>query len=253
MKSNGQVGFSQRIRLEWLEHTAQLVLQGRRACEIDSSLQELLKNKLSVGRRAERGNREKAITILKKVWVAPPRRIEFLRDEALEYLSEWDVGDHLVLHWCMAMAVYPFWGQVADAVGRLLRLQGQAVAGQVQQRLREQMGERETVARAARRVVRSFVVWKVVREGPGKGSYVPGLTQQVARKEGVLWVAKAVLSANGTLRGSLPAATKGAELFPFVLDSVSVRDVEACQDLAVVHQGADGVVIELTPHVQGPQ
>lgn len=253
MRSNGQVGFSQRVRLEWFEHSAQLVLQGRRADEIESSLQDLLKNKLSVGGSAQRGNREKTITILKRVWVAPPGRIRFLRDEALQYLSEWHPGDHLVLHWCMVMAAYPFWGKVAEAVGRLLRLQGHAAAAQVQRRMREQFGERETVARATRRVVRSFVDWQVLQERPERGSYLPGLRQRVAEKEALIWVARAVLSANSTLRASLANVTRGPELFPFVLESVSLRDVEACRDLTIVHRGMDGVLIELTPQPIGPQ
>lgn len=246
MKSNGQVGFSQRIRLEWLEHTAQLVLQDQCMDRIESSLHDLLKHRLSVGGNAERGSREKAITILKKVWVAPPNRIRFLRDEALQYLSEWDVGDHLVLHWCMAMAAYPFWGQVAEAVGRLLRLQGFVVAGQVQRRLREHLGERETVARATRRVLRSFVDWEVLSESDNRGAYISGRQQHVARSEGVLWVIKAVLTANGVSLGPLQTVTQGAELFPFVLEPVSVWDVEACENLSVVHRGVDGVLVQLT-------
>ena len=58
----------------------------------------------------------------------------------------------MLVHWCMCMAAYPFFGTVADATGRLLRLQGTAAAAQIQRRLRERLGERETVARAARRV-----------------------------------------------------------------------------------------------------
>ena len=60
----------------------------------------------------------------------------------------------MLVHWCMCTVVYPFFGTVADAVVRLLRLQGSAGAAQVQRRLRERLGERETVARAARRIWR---------------------------------------------------------------------------------------------------
>jgi hypothetical protein len=246
MKASNQVGFSQRIRLEWLEYTAQLVLKGRDASEIESSLQDLLGNKLSIGGSAERGNREKAITILKKIWVAPPGPIEFLRDEALDYLSAREVSEHLVLHWCMAMAAYPFWAQVADAVGRLLRLQGRAVAGQVQQRLREQLGERETVARATRRVLRSFVDWEALRDGDAKGSYVPGEQQHVTNKGIVLWILKALLVARRSGPRLLAGATQAAELFPFVLSPVTEQDVDECKDLSVIHRGVDGALVGLT-------
>jgi hypothetical protein len=246
MKPDSQVGFSQRIRLEWLEYTTQLVLKGRDASEIESSLQDLLGDKLSVGGSAERGNREKAITILKKIWVAPREPIEFLREEALDYLSARDVSDHLVLHWCMAMAACPFWGQVADAVGRLLRLQGRAVAGQVQQRLREPLGERETVARATRRVLRSFVDWETLRDSDAKGAYVPGKQQHVTNKEVVLWVLKASLIARQSRPRLLAGATQAAELFPFVFAPVTEQDIDECADLSVIHRGVDGALVELT-------
>ena len=63
----------------------------------------------------------------------------------------------MLVHWCMCMAACPFFGTAADAAGRLLRLQGTAAAAQIQHRLRERLGERETVARAARRVLMASI------------------------------------------------------------------------------------------------
>jgi len=47
-----QIGFSQRVRLEWLERTANLVLAGNDEATIYNALQELLEAKLSVGGNA---------------------------------------------------------------------------------------------------------------------------------------------------------------------------------------------------------
>ena len=82
-----QIGFSQRIRLEWLEQTANLVLAGNDKPAIIAALQELLKDKVSVGGDAERGNREKIITILMKVWLNVPRELEALRIDGIELLK----------------------------------------------------------------------------------------------------------------------------------------------------------------------
>ena len=119
-----QIGFSQRIQLEWLEYTANLVLAGNKTDEVVAALRERLKDKLSVGNEPERGNRDKAITILTKVWVTVPGDLRTLRDEGLDILRHSDASDRMLVHWCMCMAVYPFFGVVADATGRLLRLQG---------------------------------------------------------------------------------------------------------------------------------
>ena len=132
-----QIGFSQRIRLEWLEQTANLMLAGNDKDAINNSLQALLQDKVSVGGRSIRGNREKIITILLKTWLAVPRELEQLRDEGLEILQGLPRKDRIVVHWGMALAAYPFWGAVAAHTGRLLRLQGTAAAAHVQRRVKE--------------------------------------------------------------------------------------------------------------------
>ena len=151
-----QIGFSQRVRLEWLEVTANLVLAGNGKYAVNEALQELLKDKVSVGGKAARGNREKIITILMKVWLKSPPGLDALRADGLELLKTIPRPDRLAVHWGMVMAVYPFWAQVASHAGRFLKLQESAAAAHIQRRMREQYGERETVSRAARRLARAL-------------------------------------------------------------------------------------------------
>ena len=139
-----QVGFSQRVRLEWLEQTANLVLAGNDKCAVNDALQDLLSDKVSVSGLAERGNREKIITILLKAWLTVPADLESLRVEGLGLLERFPQADHIAIHWGMLMSVYPFWSSVALQTGRLLRLQGSAAEAHIQRRIREQYGERET-------------------------------------------------------------------------------------------------------------
>ncbi len=157
-----QIGFSQRVRLEWLEQTANLVLAGNAKTAINDSLQDLLEDRVSVGGKSVRGTREKVITILLKTWFTVPCELEVLRDEGLEILQGLSRKDRIAVHWGMALAAYPFWGAVAAHTGRLLRLQGSAAAAHVQRRVKEEYGERETASRAARRVLRSFIDWGVL-------------------------------------------------------------------------------------------
>ena len=48
MSTSMQIGFSQRIQLDWLEHTAALVLAGQTREQIETILQEHLHDKLSI-------------------------------------------------------------------------------------------------------------------------------------------------------------------------------------------------------------
>lgn len=167
MNRRDRIGFTQRIHLDWLDHTANLVLAGNPREEIVVALRERLKEKLSVGNQPVRANRDKATSILTKIWVTVPKELQSLRDEGPDHLRAWSPSDRLLVHWCMCMcmAVYPFFGTVANAVGRLLRLQRTAGAAQVQRRL----GERETVARAARRILRAYIDWGVLEQTGQKG------------------------------------------------------------------------------------
>lgn len=243
MKRRGQIGFSQRIRLDWLEYTANLVLAGNSREEIVAALSERLKEKLSVGNQPERGNRDKAITILTKVWVTVPRELHPLRDEGLNHLRRRDSSDRMLVHWCMCMAVYPFFGTVADAVGRLLRLQGTTGAAQVQRRLRERFGERETVARAARRILRAYIDWGVLVETEERGLYRGAPKRDVDDTSLAVWTIKAVLFAAGDSPRSASALLRGPQLFPFDVAVPSVREIEACGALEIFRHGLDREVL----------
>lgn len=217
MRSGITTGFSQRIRLEWMERTAHLVLEGVDRDAIRAELREQLREQLSAGNDPERGNREKAITILLRIWVAPPPAVQPLRNDALCLLRRLPPVDHPALHWGMAMASYPFFGAVADVVGRLLRLQGHAGAAQVQRRVREQFGERETVARAARRVVRSFVDWGVLCDTSDKGVYVAAPSRAIMEAALTAWLVEAALWAGRSEVVALRTLVETPALFPFAL------------------------------------
>ena len=243
MNRKEQIGFSQRIQLDWLEYTTNLVLAGNSRAEVVAALRERLRDRLSVGRDPERGNREKAITILTKVWVTVPSELQVLRDEGLELLQRLPASDRIVVHWCMSMAVYPFFGTVAEATGRLLHLQGTAAAAQVQRRVREQLGERETVSRAARRILRAFVDWGTLLETDEKGIYHGASKRAVDDMPLVIWAIKAILVARGEKPQSPSGLLRGPHLFPFDIASPPVRELESCKAFEVTHHGLDHEVL----------
>ena len=243
MTRQDRIGFSQRIRLDWLEYTANLVLAGNSRDDIVAALDERLQEKLSVGKSPERGNRAKAITILTRVWVSPPSELRTLHDEGLDRLRRSAPNDRILLHWCMCAAVYPFFGVVANATGRLLRLQGSAAAVQVQRRLRERLGERETVARAARRILRGFVDWGVLLETDAKGVYRGAAKLTVDDAALAAWAIKAVLAAQANKPQSAGTLLSGPHLFPFDIGLPSTRDLEAITDIEVIRRGLDHEVL----------
>lgn len=246
MSRRQQIGFSQRIRLEWLEQTARLVLAGNEQATINAGLQELLKDKVSIGGTAERGNREKIITILLKVWLTAPTELDGLRLDGLELLKQLSSQDRMAVHWGMVMAVYPFWASVASQVGRLLKLQVSAAAAHIQRRMREQYGERETVSRAARRVLRSYLDWGVLRATKMKGVYQQGLSLPLHDRKLLAWLAEAFLYSRSNGSASTREIIEHPSLFPFKITPVTGESLIAVSNrLELHHHGLNNDVIFL--------
>jgi hypothetical protein len=241
-----QIGFSQRVRLEWFEQTANLVMAGNDETLVKDALQELLKDKVSVGGQAKRGNREKIITILLKTWLTVPKELKALRDEGLEHLKRTPRSDHLIIHWGMVMAVYPFWSSVALQVGRLLRLQDSAAAAHVQRRVREQYGERETVSRSARRVLRSYLDWGVLQETESKGIYTIGTTLYIDDPQLVSWLTETALHARVNGSAPLRDLLDGPSFFPFRIKPIHAENlVAASSRLDIFRHGLDEDLVML--------
>jgi hypothetical protein len=250
-RRSDQIGFSQRVRLEWLEQTANLVLAGNDKAAVNEALQDLLKDKVSVGGQAKGCNRNKIISILRKIWVSTPEELIPLRNDALAFLSTQSssLSPHqlsVAIHWGMVMAVYPFWSGVATQTGRLLRLQGSAAAAHVQRRVREQYGERETVSRAARRVLRSYLDWGVLQETSTKGIYSAGATLAVDDSRLIAWLAEASLHARANGSAPLKDLIDSPSLFPFRIKPVHAESlVAASSRLDLLRHGLDDDLVML--------
>ena len=241
-----QIGFSQRIRLEWFEQTANMILAGNDKTAINDSLQALLEDKVSVGGQAVRGGREKVITILLKTWLTVPRELEVLRDEGLDIFQRLPRKERIVIHWGMVLAVYPFWGAIAADTGRLLRLQGTAAAVHVQRRVKEQYGEREAASRAARRVLRSFIDWGVLNETGDKGVYAQGERYSVEEPRLIAWLVEASLRSRVHRAAAIKDLLDSPSIFPFQLAHISAEQVASLSPrLDILRHGLDDDLVML--------
>jgi hypothetical protein len=245
-----EIGFSQRIRLPWLEAAASLARAGYVRAEARRALQDLLSDQVSVGSEAERSNREKVITILLRTWIAVPQGVQALRDEGLEFRQLLSADQHLAVHWGMVMAAYPFFARVAESTGRLLRLRGTLAAGQIQRRLREELGERETVARAARRVLRSFHDWQVLEESGHRGVYRPARAHAISDSRLAAWLLEATLIAARSPSLPLLALLQSPALFPFSLPVLKAAEFSDRGRLSVYRQGLDQDVVAIAGSVR---
>ncbi len=237
MAPTSAIGFSQRIKLEWMAETARMAAEGLSDSDIVAALRDGLQDQLSVGQSPERGNREKAITILMKTWVRVPEEHRPFRDQGLELLRRISPEFHLAVHWAAAMVAYPFFGDVAQTIGRLLRLQDDVSATQMQRRLKERYGEKETVARAARRIQGTFVDWGVLSATGVKGTYVPVARLRVIDAELLAWMTEALLRASDGGLKPIDDIRQSLAFFPFDITGVNITTLPVNDRLDVFRQG----------------
>lgn len=237
-----EVGFSQRIRLEWFEKTAKLLAEGKAKKEIESELYNILSKQLHSDGNTKRGSREKAITILLKIWVSSPEHVQPLKEDAITYFRKLPFNDHIILHWGLSTAIYPFFGTMAETVGRLLKLQGSFTPAQVLRRIKEQYGERETVTRATKRVLRCFVDWGVLKDATKKGIYLPVTPHVITDKKLTAWLVEAILISGNSHSGLISVITQSPILFPFALEQFSQQDLTNNKRLEFFHQGVNELV-----------
>lgn len=237
------VGFDRKVRLYWLNAAAQFVSEELPSQEIKDRLDQLLKSELSDS--GVRSAKSKTLTVLLRIWVDVHADVKPLRDKALNIIREQPEYSRVPLHWGLCLATYPFFYAIAETTGRLLTLQGTFTKSQVQRRIQETFGERETVTRAARRVLRSMTDWGVIQETNSAGIYQPAIPQGIRDTKVAAWLIESVLVASQSKYGALSSIHQTPVLFPFALEAFNIRDLEQNDHLEVLRQGLDQDVIRL--------
>lgn len=228
-----RIGFDRKLQLEWLDATVGLCQESLDPGTIAERLQQRLASEVG-------GNvaRRKTINVLSRIWVNVPEEHMPLRDEALGLAIQISPEERLWLHWGLSLLSYPLFRDVAATVGQLSRLQGIFSQAQVQRRITESWGQRTTLQRAVRRILRTFVAWNVLRDADVRGSYDVAPFQQTENKTLALWFLDCALQANEAEQVLLRELGQLSYAFPFELLSY-INAVRLSKRFEVTRQGLD--------------
>lgn len=210
------IGIKQAIRFEWMQKTVNLLLVGIDAKTIRQELHEFLSDRKGNGCEGKRSDQTRTFVVnnLMKIWVFPGSELIPFRNASLAFLQE-NPSMALAVHWGMISAVYPFWFNVAQQTGRLLGLQDQVTQAQIINRLKEQYGDRQTVSRYARFVIRSFVAWEVLKDSEAKGCYEKTAPVSIAEPNLAILMFESALLATPEGKGTLTLLLNNPAFFPF--------------------------------------
>ncbi|WP_367027564.1 hypothetical protein ABZN20_13195 [Methylococcus sp. ANG] len=255
-----QIGFDRFIPLEW----AAAALRVRADLATLEDLNAAL-DAAGLGVAA----RKKTRTVLNRLWLEPRPELADFAERGVTIFKADPSVPIAALTWGMAIATYPFFGKVAELVGRLTALQGDCASAEVHRRMSEAYGEREGTYRMTNMVLQSQASWGAIervetnlsganldsrqtapegatsRDGRRKGKRLVRMKPiVVSNEQAVTWLVEAALRYVGKAV-SVPTLSSLAVLYPFVLDQPLGYLASKCPNLEVRTEGAGNQCVSL--------
>jgi hypothetical protein len=247
-KRHDAIGIKQIIALDWMQKAADLLLAGLDAKTIRQELHAFLTESKSTKAEDESSKQTRAFAVnnLMRIWISPDAELAAFRDASLALLRQ-QPAMALPIHWGMISAAYPFWLNVARQAGRLLALQDQITQSQIVNRLKEHYGDRQTVSRSARFVIRSFIAWGTLRDAGAKGCYERADRLHITDPETIILLFESALLATPDAKSTLGLLSNNPAFFPFQLSSMTGGQIAQHSDrVDVVRYGLDEELLQLT-------
>jgi hypothetical protein len=247
MRHETEIAFRRKVCAIWLDQGMALAAQDLPWPDAKPALSQAI---ATVNPGAE--TIRKVLEHIRRIWFEPPEGLALLRSEALRlFRAETSPDSQILLNWGMSIAAYPFVGSVAEALGRLLKLQSEANRADVQRRLREQYGDRDFVNRITRYNISSFLDWGIIAEGDKGGIYTPTKQRNPKRTEQLAWLAEALLISRDKTQMPLSELYSHPALFPIALQALNASALQTNPRLRVERQSLNQDFVFL--HVEPPR
>jgi hypothetical protein len=161
--------------------------------------------------------KKKTQTVLNRLWLEPRSDLKEFANRAVELLTENPAISQTVWNWGMAIATYPFFGQVAELVGRLTSLQGDCASSEIHRRMSELYGEREGTYRMTNMVLQSQANWGAIKR-VDNGRRLIRLDKLIVTDDSAIeWLVEAALRYKGKPISVASLQTMPV-IFPFCLE-----------------------------------
>jgi hypothetical protein len=230
-----QIGFDRFIHRDWVS-AALRVRAGL------SEIQDL--NELIASSHSGDAAKKKTRTVLNRLWLEPrPELVEFA-DRGVQIYREAPDTSVAVLGWGMAIATYPFFGKVAEIVGRLTALQGDCASAEVHRRMSEIFGEREGTRRMTNMVLQSQASWGAIERVENGKRLVRKPRIDVGGALPTAWLVEACLHYLSRPI-SLPSLESHSVIFPFKMIDQLPYFLSTTPSLEVRNEGYNQPIVDL--------
>jgi hypothetical protein len=232
------IGFDRYIERQWLEQTAEWVVQDATKEQLHENIDQYLAPYIN-GATSLR----KSKNVLFGVWFKTDKQNQLFKEQAKRLYQTATAQEKLVIHWGLAVASYPFFASVVRLLGRLFRLQDDIHSKELIRRAVEQHGDTESVRRAATRLLQSLAQWGAVEAGQ-QSVFHPVEKIVIDNPELLCWLMTALFYSTDRERYSTEEIMSDPAWFPFGVSS-SYFDVSKSKLLEIVHQNVGDTLIAL--------
>jgi len=189
-------------------------------------------------------SRRKTFDILKRLWISPLPAYSNFVERGLELFKQQGQSSVAPLNWGCAMVTYPFFGHTSEITGRLIAMQGDCSIKEIQRRMAEIYGDRESVSRAVSRVLQSQENWGVLERVEDGKRLIREQAISIVNEQVALWLIEAVLRFHGK---AIAAATLPSlsVLYPFSFDQSLAYIVSKSPMLELRSEGANQQFVAL--------
>jgi hypothetical protein len=203
-----RIGFDRFIPLDW----ATCALKVRGGVEDTVAIDALL-DAAGLGMPS----RTKTRSVLRGLWLDPRTELVAFVERGLAILRESPEVPVPALCWGVAIAAYPFFGKVAELVGRLTTIQGDCTAAEIHRRLAETYGEGEVTRRAANRVLQTQASWGPCERVDRGRRVIRNPSTTITHEVLIAWLIEAAIRYTGHAI-SVSGLQSAPVLYPFRLD-----------------------------------
>jgi hypothetical protein len=144
------VGLSRVIKPEWLDKTAEFVLQGDDSDSIKEKLTEYLSFEIK-----SPTNLRKTREILMNVWVRSSETAPIVHKVATDAYRSGQ-SDKIALHWAMILISYPVFSDVACRIGKIGVVQDTFTTAWLREKLTETWGDRTTLIHTSDKILQTL-------------------------------------------------------------------------------------------------
>lgn len=208
------VGFLCPLKLEWLNKTVSLVIEGMSPENIKEALNDYISFELN-----SPDNIRKTREMLMNLWVYPfeDEKANIIRQKAIELIKK-GTADKTVFHWCMLLIYYPVYSDVAGMIGKILNMQDTFSLAWLKGKMAEQWGERATLLRSVEKVMQTMRQMQIANSE--KGVYTINRIAVTDERE-IKIIIKTILALKMQAYYEPSELSKVAQMFPFeyVIDS----------------------------------